>query len=200
MARMPASRSDTVDESRSRVRQAIVDAVAELVRGGGVAAVTMTRTAEGAGISRTALDEYFSYTEVLLLAWREQQVSRYLAHLRGEAGSGVDPMETLRTVLDVYSVMLQQSSTAGTPAVLHDAHQHRVVDEHRQAFLTDLIREAVGQGADPTASCCRVRTDLDPSQLADLALNAVNGAVSAPTPEAARVLAGEIFDMLSGPG
>ncbi|MHA7209422.1 TetR/AcrR family transcriptional regulator [Arthrobacter sp. MDT1-65] len=199
MPRVRTSPSDTAGESRSVVRQAIVDAVAKLARAGGVAAVTMATTAEGAGIRRATLDEHFSYSEVLLLAWREQQVSHYLAHLRGDEESGGDPLGTLRTVLDVYAVTLQQTSTAGTPAILHDSDQHRTLEEHRQAFVTDLIRGALGQGLDPISGR-RVRTDLDPSQLAELALHSIDGAACAPTPEAARALAGRIFDTLTFPG
>ncbi|MHA7210475.1 TetR/AcrR family transcriptional regulator [Arthrobacter sp. MDT1-65] len=200
MAKVPKLqplRGGALGGTRSAVRKAVVGAVAQLLRDGGIAAVTMPRTADAAGMSPATLDKYFSEAEILILAWREQQVSRYLAYLRGHAVPSADPMDTLQTVLEVYSVVSQQSSTPNAPAARDDITPSGTADEHQQTYLTDLIQQATHQGLDTAASGRRIRTDLNASQLAAFALHAVHSAAFAPTPEAARALARVIVNELT---
>jgi AcrR family transcriptional regulator len=79
-----------VQSHRQEVRQAILDAVGQLVEQQGVLAVTMSEVAERAGIGRATLYKYFPDVQTLLAAWHQQHVLSHLqvlTALRDQGGS-----------------------------------------------------------------------------------------------------------------
>ena len=194
---MPKLWNATVQEHRESVREAALNTVADLVSGGGVSAVSMTKVAEGAGISRATLYKYFPDVVALLMAWHQRQVDRHLghlAHVRTHAAGTGDPVETLRSVLEAYALILRESATANAPSFLHSGAHSDAAQEHLQGFLTEVMRDAAG--AEGSGRTGRVRGDVDARDLAMFALHAVNAAAVASTPEAARALVGVIVDGL----
>ncbi|MHA7284413.1 TetR/AcrR family transcriptional regulator [Arthrobacter sp. TMS2-4] len=188
---------DTVQEHRSSVREAVLDAVARLVGQGGVPAVSMTKVADVAGISRATLYKYFPDVEALLAAWHERQVNQHLVHLgqmRVHAERSGNPLQTLRSVLEAYAVMLQQVPMAEAPAFLHQGVHGAQTQEHLRDFLEALIRSAVKTCAQEAGG--GVRSDIAPRELALFSLHAVNAAAALPSADAARSLVGVIVDGL----
>lgn len=207
---MPKLWNDTVQEHRDAVREAVLDGVARLVVAGGVSSVSMTKAAEGAGISRATLYKYFPDVQTLLSAWHERQIGEHLGHLhhvRDQAGHhspdtgrhdhhGVDPVATVRAVLEAYAVMLQQSSTDSAPTYLHAGSFTDRAQAHLHDFLSEVIGEATASAGGSEAMTASVRTDVPADDLASLALHAVNAAAAARSPEAARLLVGVVVDGL----
>lgn len=196
---MPKLWNETVQEHRSSVREAALDAVAGLVAAGGVSAVSMTKAAEGAGISRVTLYKYFPDVEALLAAWHERQVEHHLGHLhhvRAHLGSGHEqsPVDAVRAVLEAYALMLQKTPMNETPGFLHSSSHVGHAQEHLQDFLRAMIEDAKLPGSGSPEPSPGIRLDMASGDLALFALHAVNAAAAAPTPEAARALVGVIVD------
>ncbi|MGH3468241.1 MAG: TetR/AcrR family transcriptional regulator, partial [Thermocrispum sp.] len=100
---MPRLWNETIDAHRHAVREAILDAAAELVDAQGLLSVTMSKIAEQAGIGRATLYKYFPDVEAILHAWHQRQITRHLqqlAELRDQAG---DAHERLQAVLQAYA-------------------------------------------------------------------------------------------------
>jgi AcrR family transcriptional regulator len=197
---MPKLWNDTVQEHRSSMREAVLDAVAELVAAGGVSAVSMTKAAEGAEISRVTLYKYFPDVEALLAAWHERQVEQHLGHLHhvrahlDNGGSGLSPVEAVRAVLEAYALMLQETLMAGSPNFLHSSPHVGHAQEHLQNFLSAMIDEARVPASGTPGPSPVIRSDMTSEDLASFALHAVNAAAAAPTPDSVRALVGVIVD------
>ncbi|MHA7284518.1 TetR/AcrR family transcriptional regulator [Arthrobacter sp. TMS2-4] len=210
---MPKLWNDTVQEHRDAVREAVLDGVARLVAEGGASSVSMTRAAEGAGISRATLYKYFSDVQALLLAWHERQIGEHLGHLhhvRDQAGHyvagtgqhdehdghGTDPVATVRAVLEAYALMLQQSSMDRAPGYLHAGPHTDRAHAHLHEFLAEVISDATASADGHELSTVSVRNDVPVDDLVSFALHAVNAAAIARSPEAARLLVGVVVDGL----
>jgi AcrR family transcriptional regulator len=197
---MPKLWNDTVQEHRTSVREAVLDTVAQLVSTGGVPAVSMTKVAEGAGISRVTLYKYFPDVEALLAAWHERQVKQHLGHLHHvrthlqRGGDGQSPVVAVRAVLEAYALMLQKTSVNESPAFLHSSSHVGHAQEHLQNFLSAMIDDAKPPASGNPDSFPVIRSDMASGVLASFALHAVNAAAAAPTPEAARALVDVIVD------
>lgn len=196
---MPKLWNETVQEHRNSVREAVLDAVVDLVASGGVPAVSMTKAAEGAGISRVTLYKYFPDVEALLAAWHERQVEQHLGHLhhvRAHLGGGHErsPVDAVREVLEAYALMLQETPMAETAGFLHSGSHVSHAREHLQDFLSAMIDDAKLPASKNPGPSPVLRSDMASGDLASFALHAVNAAAAAPTPESARALVGVIVD------
>ena len=78
---MPKLWTDTVEEHRRAVRDAVLAATAKLVAQQGLTSVTMSGIAAETGIGRATLYKYFPDVETILTAWHERQVASHLQHL-----------------------------------------------------------------------------------------------------------------------
>ena len=78
------------------VRDATIDATAELVARHGLASVTMSKIAAETGIGRATLYKYFPDVQAILVAWHERQVASHLQQLataRDQAGDAGGQLE-----------------------------------------------------------------------------------------------------------
>lgn len=168
---MPKLWSATVESHRLEVREAILDAVGDLVMTRGLLAVSMSAVAEGAGIGRATLYKYFPDVEEVLTAWHERHVSTHLAALAALRDQGGTPSARLRKVLGAYGHICQQRRRHGAGQLVQVLHRtERVATLHRQ--LVDLVAELVEQSAAEGA----VRGDVPARELAVYAIHALGAA------------------------
>lgn len=75
---MPKISAATIAEHRAQTRERILDAVSALTRQRGVDSVSLTEVAEAAGVTRTALYNYFPDKPALLLAFAEEVTGLFM--------------------------------------------------------------------------------------------------------------------------
>lgn len=81
---MPKISAATIAEHRVQTRERILDAVATLTRTQGIGEISMTDVATAAGITRTALYNYFPDKAALLLGFTEQVTANLMVRYRRE--------------------------------------------------------------------------------------------------------------------
>ncbi len=89
MGTMPKITAPTIAAHRTRTRERIMEAVDTLIQTQGIDRVSMTDVAGTAGITRTALYNYFPDKPALLLAFTEQINNTFVERYRQELPSGV---------------------------------------------------------------------------------------------------------------
>jgi AcrR family transcriptional regulator len=180
---VPKLWSDTIEEHRRDVRDAVLDAAAALVASGGMLSVTMSGLAEATGIGRATLYKYFPDVEAVLLAWHERQIARHLAHLAAIRDQHDDADRRLYAVLDGYAQLRHQG---------HGHHDSEMAASlHRGAHVTDAgdqLHELVRSLIADAAARGTVRADVPADELASYCLNALNSASSLTSKAATRRL------------
>ncbi|MFF7535012.1 TetR/AcrR family transcriptional regulator [Streptomyces bobili] len=165
---MPKLWNETIDAHRHAVREAILDATAQLVEAGGLRSVTMSQVAERTGIGRATLYKYFSDVDAVLLAWHERQITGHLQHLaevRDRAGTA---SERLEAVLRSYAAIARQRHGGELAAVLHQGEHITHAERHLTGIVEDLIAEGAQAGD--------LRPDVPPAELAHYCLHALTAA------------------------
>jgi AcrR family transcriptional regulator len=180
---MPKLWTDTIEEHRREVHDAILDATAALVAEHGLLSVTMSQIAEATGIGRATLYKYFPDLDTILLTWHERQIRghlEYLARVRDQAG---DPGERLEAVLEAYALIARESRghhDSDLAAFLHRDHHVARARQELHGMIRDLLAEAAETGV--------VRDDVAPDELASYCLHAIAAASSLPSKTATRRL------------
>ena len=191
---MPKLWSETVESHRLEVREAILDAVGELVMSRGLLAVSMSAVAEATGIGRATLYKYFPDVEEVLTAWHERHVSSHLAALTALCDSGGTPSARLRKVLVAYGHICQQRRRHGAGELAGVLHRtERVKALQRQ--LVDLVAGLVGQAAAEGV----VRGDVPAEELAVYAIHALGAADDVASDAALRRLVDLVWSGLAQP-
>ena len=166
---MPKLWSDTVDEHRREVRDAVLDATARLVHEQGLRAVTMSEIAAKAGIGRATLYKYFADVETILLAWHERQVAAHLAELARVRDQAEQPLPAvLKAFAHITRASREHRHRGELAAMLH--REHRLAHAHRR--LHDMIRDLISA----EARAGRVRDDVSPDELAQYCVHALGAA------------------------
>ena len=175
--------TDTIEEHRREVRDAVLDATAALVADSGLLSVTMSRIAEDTGIGRATLYKYFPDVEAILLAWHERQITRHLALLAEVQDTVSDPRQRLQAVLDTYAT------------IRHEAHGHHGTDVavalHQGAHVASAEHELhhlVRALLTDAAAYRTIRDDVPPDELASYCLHALSTAADLPSKAAVRRL------------
>jgi AcrR family transcriptional regulator len=180
---VPRLWTDTIEEHRRTVRDAILETTWELVSEQGLLAVTMSQIAEKTGIGRATLYKYFPDVEAILFACHERHVIGHLRHLAELRDRPGDPGERLEAVLRAYALIAHHRERHGTEelgALLHRGElvtraQQRIVD-----LISDLLREVAAAGD--------LRDDVAPEELASYCLHALTAARSLPSEAAVQRL------------
>lgn len=180
---VPKLWEESIEAHRHQVRDAILDAAAELVIEHGRRSVTMAQIAERAGIGRATLYKYFGDIEAILHAWHARQITGHLHHLAEVRDRAGDPLGRLEAVLEAYALIAHRTRGHHDLELVVFLHQ----DEHlaqaqRQLFemVRDLITQAGKEG--------QARADISADELAGYCLNALNAAVGLPSQAAVRRL------------
>jgi AcrR family transcriptional regulator len=171
LAGVPRLWNDTIEAHKQTVRDAIVDTAMRLVEHQGLASVTMSQIATGAGIGRATLYKYFPDVESILNAWHERHITAHLSQLsalREEPGTAV---ERLQAVLRGYALMLHQSGNHADrelATLLHRDEQVAHAQKQLHNLISGLIRDAQREQG--------IRDDIAPSELATFCLHALTAA------------------------
>jgi AcrR family transcriptional regulator len=169
--RVPRLWTDTIEEHRSAVRDATLDATAELIAEHGLRGVTMSRIAQRTGIGRATLYKYFADIDSIVRAWHERQILEHLDQLNQLRDTEQEPDARLRAVLERYALLQQkQEPHAGSDiaAELHRGEHVAHAHSQLQGLVRELITDAVAGGS--------VRADPSPDELANYCLHALAGA------------------------
>jgi AcrR family transcriptional regulator len=177
---VPKVWSDTLEEHRRQVRDAILDSAAALVSQRGLHAVAMSQIAEETGIGRATLYKYFSGVEEVLVAWHERQIAAHLDYLAEIASRPSSPGERLQAVLEAYALIAHEHHGTELAAVLHrGAHVARAQHELNR-FIRDLLAQGARNGD--------LRSDVPPDELARYCIGALGAAAALPSRAAVRRL------------
>ena len=170
---MPKLWTDTVEEHRRAVRDAVLAATAKLVAEQGLTSVTMSGIAAETGIGRATLYKYFPDVEAILTAWHERQVASHLQHL-ATVRDQADDADRLEAVLTACALMTHEQPHGSEIAALLHRGEH-IGRAHQQ--LTGLIENLLADAA----RTGHVRNDAAPAELASYCLHALAAAASLPS-------------------
>ncbi len=146
---MPKISAPTVAAHRTQVRERILDAVARLTRSQGIDQISLTDVAGEAGITRTALYNYFPDKPSLLLAFTEHVttgfVERFRRQLPGDAPAPERLSAFVRLQLEGLLEHPHPAAAELSASLGPDAYQE--LADH-VAPMKQLLAEIVRQGAD----------------------------------------------------
>lgn len=173
---VPKLWSETIDEHRHQVRDAICDTTATLVFEHGLRAVTMTQIAEQTGIGRATLYKYFSDVDAILHAWHARRISAHLHQLADVRDHAAHPGQQLEAVLQAYALISHRTRHHPDAELVTVLHR----DQHiglAQQQLHDMIRDLIADGA----RTGNLRDDMASDELANYCLHALAAAASLPS-------------------
>ena len=187
---MPRLWTETIDEHRRAVRDAILETTVALVAEHGLRSVTMSQIAEEAGIGRATLYKYFPDVDAILVAWHQQQIAGHLEQLIAVRDQAGDAVERLEAVLETYAISRARSGhhDSELAAFLHRDHQVAAAEGQVRTIIRDLLADGAKAG--------RIRADVAPDELASYCLHALAAAGSAPSKAAVRRLVSVTIDGL----
>lgn len=107
---MPRIAAPTIAEHRDQRRADLLAAGHELVLSGGPRAVTMTAVAARAGLSRTAVYEYFASTEDLLAAVLGERMTAWTAEVESALAAADSPQQKVATYVRVSLELIKDGS------------------------------------------------------------------------------------------
>ena len=169
---MPKLWTQTIDEHRRAVRDAVIATAATLVERDGLRAVTMSQIAEESGIGRATLYKYFPDVESILATWHERKINEHLAQLE-QARDQAAPGDRLEAVLQEYALVARQSGghqDRELAALLHRGEQVVRAQYRLRALIRELIEAAVEAG--------EARSDVASDELARYCIHALGAAAS----------------------
>jgi len=187
---VPKPWADTVTDHRKNVRDAVLDAAAEIVTERGLTGVTMAGIAETTGIGRATLYRYFPDVDAVLTAWHERQLATHVAHLSGILARNTDPANQLRDALTGYAHMAGRHGGPGgnIATALHSKTHATRTNDQVYALLTDLLKTCARTGV--------VRNDVPARELAAYCLHALSAVGPETSGAAVRRLVGVTVDAL----
>jgi AcrR family transcriptional regulator len=180
---VPKLWTETIEEHRRAVHEAILDTAWTLATERGPLSVTMSQIAEAAGIGRATLYKYFPDVEAILFACHQRHVAEHLSRLTELRGRPGDPQERLEAVLGAYALITYQRGRHGTDelgALLHRGEHVARAEQQLVDLFTDLLSEVAAAGG--------LRDDVGVDELAGYCLHALAAARSLPSEAAVRRL------------
>lgn len=155
---MPKITAPTIAAHRALTRDRIMEAVDELFRTQGIDRISMTDVARSAGITRTALYNYFPDKPALLLAFTEQVSNAFVERYRRELPSGVSATRRLSAFvrLQLEGIIAHPHPPAAELGASLGPEAYRALAAHvapMQRLLTEILEEGTATGAfDPLPS------------------------------------------------
>ena len=174
---VPKLWTETIEEHRRAVGDAILDTTAALVAEHGLGSVTMSQIATETGIGRATLYKYFPDVEAILAAWHERHVAAHLAQLAEVRDQASGATEQLDAVLHAYAfITYQRPRGTEIAALVHRGDGLALAQKQLQDLIRDLLVEAGKTG--------HVRDDIAPDELTAFCLHALGAAAGMPSPAA----------------
>ena len=148
---MPKITAPTIAAHRARTRERILAAVDELTRSQGIDRVSMTDVANAAGITRTALYNYFPDKPALLLAFTEQVNATFVERYRRELPSGVSAARRLSAFvrLQLEGLIAHPHPPAAELGASLGPDAYHALAAHvapMQRLLTEILEEGAVSG------------------------------------------------------
>jgi len=137
----------SLTEHREQVRARVFDVLRTQLYERGFDAITLAGVAAGAKLGRTAMYNHFPDKESLLVAFVEDEVTRYVRQLTEAVSAGTDPIEKLATFVRLQLRALAEyhvpPGVALASALAPDAY--RRITAHADP-ITDRLREILTEG------------------------------------------------------
>ncbi|WP_431868742.1 TetR/AcrR family transcriptional regulator [Nocardiopsis eucommiae] len=148
---MPKITAPTIAAHRARTRERIMDAVEQLTRSQGIDRISMTDVANAAGITRTALYNYFPDKPALLLAFTEQVSSAFVERYKRELPSGVSAARRLSAFvrLQLEGIVAHPHPPAAELGASLGPDAYQALAAHvapMQRLLTEILEEGAAAG------------------------------------------------------
>jgi AcrR family transcriptional regulator len=188
---VPRLWTETLDEHRRAVRDAIIETTVALVGTHGLRAVTMSQIAEETGIGRATLYKYFPDVEAILVAWHQQQIAGHLEQLAYARDRQSEPVRRLEAVLETYALLSHGSRGLHDSELAAFLHRDDQVG-HARHRVREMVSELVADGV----VAGQIRNDVPPGELASYCLHALTAAASLSSKGAVRRLVVVTLDAL----
>lgn len=174
---MPKIIGRSLEEHREQMHDRLFAALAELLDERGYDALGLADVAARAGVSRTAMYNYFKDKEALLLDYTDHETRRHVDRLVRELAAHPNPVDQLRVFvrMQLTELAARHTSLGGMSGVLSEAGRHRM-HEH-VAPLREQLRGIVDRA---------VRERYLPPEDLDVLLPVVAAAISPRTAPDAR--------------
>lgn len=148
---MPKITAPTIAAHRAQTRERIMEAVDELIRSQGIDRVSMTDVANAAGITRTALYNYFPDKPALLLAFTEQVNAAFVERYRRELPSGVSAARRLSAFLrlQLEGIVAHPHPPAAELGASLGPDAYKALAAHvapMQRLLTEILEDGTAAG------------------------------------------------------
>ncbi|GAB3452120.1 TetR/AcrR family transcriptional regulator [Streptomonospora sediminis] len=148
---MPKISAPTIAAHRAQTRERILEAVAALTRVQGIDEISMTEVAAEAGITRTALYNYFPDKPALLLAFTEQATAGFVDRYHRELPADAAAAERLETFirLQVEALAEHPHPAAAELGASLGPDAYQALAEHvapMHGLLTGLLQQGVDTG------------------------------------------------------
>ncbi|WP_026534835.1 TetR/AcrR family transcriptional regulator [Arthrobacter sp. H14] len=148
---MPRITAPTNAEQRTSTRRRILTSFGALLFSHGLPGLTMTDVARHAGVGRTAVYNYFSDIEELLVAYALDETERFLADLKEDLGRVHNPVDKLSLFVRAQLEDLAKRHLPPGPAIRSVLSQESFAKlaahvGELDALLQDILREGIDQG------------------------------------------------------
>ncbi|MHB8671707.1 MAG: TetR/AcrR family transcriptional regulator [Acidimicrobiales bacterium] len=168
---VPKLWTDTIEEHRRDVSDAILRTTAQLVADHGLLSVTMSRIAEETGIGRATLYKYYPDVEAILREWHGRQIADHLQQLTETRDRTAASLGRLRAVLEAYALISHQMhghADSDLAALLHRDAQVTQAEHQLRDLFRALLTDAAQGG--------EIRDDVPTDELADYCLHSLTAA------------------------
>lgn len=145
---MPKISAPTVAAHRTQTRERILEAVASLTRSQGIDRISMTDVAAEAGITRTALYNYFPDKPALLLSFTEHVTTAFVQRYRRELPEDASAAERLSVFVwfQLHGLVEHPHPAAAELSASLGPDAYQALADH-VAPMQQLLAEIVHQGA-----------------------------------------------------
>lgn len=144
---MPKVIGGSLETHRDHTRERIFEALAKLMYERGYDAISLADVAAECGLARTAMYNYFSDKESLLIGYASAETDRYVTQLRDALSEVDDPVARLQVYIRSQLVYFSEHHLPPGPALQHMLNNEaysKVLDHVRS--LDDELRSILETG------------------------------------------------------
>lgn len=164
----------------AQTKQFVIEQAAALFNQRGYEAASVSELMEATGLQKGGIYRHFESKQELALAAFEYAVAQMGERFRLELEKRTSPLEKLRGIIYVYSQIPADPPVPGGCPVLNasveaDDGDPELLGAARRAM--DRLRKLIVSLAAEAQECGELRADLDPSEVAEVLVAGVEGAV-----------------------
>lgn len=144
---MPKITAGTLAEHRTRTRERVLTAFAELLDERGYAPMSLADIAARAGMGRTALYNHFPDKEAIVLAFAMDETTRYVGELEAALVDVSDPSTALRTYVRTQLTLNREFHVGFGPELTAlMSKQARLAIRTHVRMVEDVLRRILADG------------------------------------------------------